>query len=492
MKTIVKIKEVYIENFKNIKSQLISLDKLTDLYGKNSTGKSSVLEAIHFLVWGGKNDVNKIRVGAPGATVSAKIMEGDVEIEVSASIDRSGRVTVKGKTNGISSAQPRGLLQRLFSFGSFDPRLVLAKDRERTSRLLSLIPIKIKPDDLFLPDKKVNHIPLSHSNVLDYSKHGFDVLKDLEKDVKNSRMSIGREHKLVDNAYRKRKEDFDNSCLVFNKTYNKHPVNEVNVNINYKEEVAKKQRELGGLKVKEKDKEKQIEDLSKKIEVVKDACVKGENKIDELNVAINKLLTQKKQSEELLKNNKEEVVRLAEAYRVGKDTFNSLKEELKEKEINYVEYNRGVANMYEEATKLQGIDKELMKEKKEADSLKSKYDSFDFYIKNILPLLKNKILKPIEDEVPGLSIQGDEVKYNGVSVDTLSGSEIMSLSIKLLSLESKANLLFINEAECMDEDTIQKLDLKDFSNVVIARVGKEPLGNDWKSINMEEKTKEVK
>ena len=116
--------------------------------------------------------------------------------------------------------------------------------------------------------------------------------------------------------------------------------------INYKEEVAKKQIELGGLKVKEKDKEKEIKDLDNKIKVVHNACIHCENKIDELNVAINKLLTQKKQSEELLKKNKEEVVRLTEAYKVGKDTFNSLKEELKEKEINYVDYNRGVANMY--------------------------------------------------------------------------------------------------------------------------------------------------
>ena len=224
MNPTVKINKVIIKDFKNIRLLELDVDKLTELYGKNATGKSSVLEAIHFLVKGGKNDVHRIREGADEAKVSVEISEGETDIYAETSIKRDGTITCKGKTNGISTHNPRTLLKRLFTFGSFDPRLILNKDNDRANRLISLFPIYITIDDLKCPDLRVKSLPLSNPGSIDFKKHAFEVLKDVNDDLSRSRLSIGRERDLISKAYTKRKEDLSNSCLLFNKKYNKDPI----------------------------------------------------------------------------------------------------------------------------------------------------------------------------------------------------------------------------------------------------------------------------
>ena len=58
-----KIKSLTLENFKNQKKLHITFgDKATNIYGANGAGKTTVLDAVSFLLWGkdhnGKTDTN--------------------------------------------------------------------------------------------------------------------------------------------------------------------------------------------------------------------------------------------------------------------------------------------------------------------------------------------------------------------------------------------------------------------------------------------------
>ena len=492
MNKTVKINKVTIKDFKNIKYMELNVEKLTELYGKNSTGKSSVLEAIHFLVQGGKNDVCMIRKGATHAMVSVEIKEGDTDIYAETSIGRDGRITCKGKTNGVSTSNPRTLLKRLFTFGSFDPRVLLNNDKDRVSRLLSLMPIHITMDNLNCPEKNVKSLPLSNPGALDFKKHASEVLKDVNNDLVNSRVSIGRERDIISKAYTKRKEDLDNSKILFNKNYNKDPLSldVLSLEDSIKNLSSIKGNLISSQKMKE-DSEHDLRGINYSHEITRIKITKLEDEAFNIGKQITELQNKQKVKALEIKKLMEKLGGLRTKQIDMSNKIAKHKEDIEKntEKVNTIENN---LNMSNEAVRIKKVDKELLDEFSNVNKKNEQYKHLNYMIREILPTIRKKVLSPIEEKVPGLTIDGNEMKYNGVSVDSLSGSEVLSLSIKLMSLESKSNLLFINEAECMDEETIKKLDLDKFSNVMIARVAKEPLGNDWNSINMEEKTKEVK
>ena len=100
-----------------------------------------------------------------------------------------------------------------------------------------------------------------------------------------------------------------------------------------------------------------------------------------------------------------------------------------------------------------------------------------------MPQFRAKILKPIQDKVPGLGIKEGKININGISIDELSGSEVIKLGLKLMSLDSKASLLLINEAEALDIDSIREIEWDKF-NAIIARVSDTPVNKEWNSIEM--------
>ncbi|MFV1966902.1 MAG: AAA family ATPase [Pirellulaceae bacterium] len=54
------INKIKIQNFKNIRDQEIDLERLTVFVGANASGKTSVLEALHFAVRAATGDPNKV------------------------------------------------------------------------------------------------------------------------------------------------------------------------------------------------------------------------------------------------------------------------------------------------------------------------------------------------------------------------------------------------------------------------------------------------
>ena len=255
MKKIVNFTEVRIKNFKSIKDKVFHLGKLNDIYGANKTGKSSVLEAIQFCCKGGKNDVDKIKVGEDKAEVEISAKENKVDFYVKTTIDRDGKVYCTAKSNGVTHNQPRSLIERVLSFGSFNPRMMLEK-KGRLERLLKLVPVFIKKEDLKIPEIKVLDIPISDPNAINFEAHAFEVLQGVEKDLRNTRLTKGREKDLLIKAYTQRKDDLESSCITFQKNYNDDPLK---AEMSVEEESREDGRALSDLKKFEEHKQKALE-----------------------------------------------------------------------------------------------------------------------------------------------------------------------------------------------------------------------------------------
>ena len=138
----------------------MSLRPKTEIYGKNKTGKTSLLDAIHFVYYGGKNDVEKIMAGKDETEVELGLTENDVPIKIHVALNRDKKVKVWADVNGVRASNPRTLIKRMLSFGTFNPREMVNKEG-RKERLLKLIPIYIKEDDLTIPGEDGQHFPVA-------------------------------------------------------------------------------------------------------------------------------------------------------------------------------------------------------------------------------------------------------------------------------------------------------------------------------------------
>ena len=134
---------------------------------------------------------------------------------------------------------------------------------------------------------------------------------------------------------------------------------------------------------------------------------------------------------------------------------------------------------------------DLEKEKEVVDSAVDEHKEMDLKIKNDLKELKERKLGPVLEKVPGLSFDSGKFFYEKKSIDELSGSEIIELSIKLLSLRDKGTLICINEAEALDDTTIENMKWDDDKDFILIRVADNPTkAKNFKSLEI--KNQEVK
>ena len=478
MKQIAKFVSIKIKNFKNLKEFNLSLEKLNELYGANKTGKSSVLEAIHFACKGGKNDVEKIRVGADKAEVVLEAEEQGVPIEIKTTINRKGNVYCSGKVNGVATDSPRSLISRLLTFGTFNPREMLDK-KDRLSRLLKLIPIYIKDEkELSVPEMNVDKFPIANPMLIDFDKHAFYVLEGLDKDLRNTRLSKGREKDYHLKAYEKRKEDLDSACIMFQKNYGKDPLT---LKKTHEDKIREQERIATEKDIAQENSQKLKETIGiqeRNVSELEKARQDWENKLAELMHKVALVKGEISKGDEKVKMIKEDLKKL-------KDGYNERYEKFKFLESKMATFDTDLKQS-REAERLQNIKKELVGQKEEADEKEADWKAFDMLIKKAFPLLQNKILAPIQKLVPGLVISDGKFTYNDIPIDSLSGSEVISLSMKLMALQENSNILLINEGEALDEESIKKANFEDFSTVIVARVGNKPL-DGWNSIKMNKK-----
>ena len=475
-----KLTEIIIRDFKNIKNKVFKLAHLNDFYGANKVGKSSILEAVHFAFEGGKNDVDKIRVGAQKAIVELKGTKGDLDLESKTTLNTAGNLYCTAKLGGKRLNNPRSFLTNLFGFGTFNPRAMLDK-KGRTERLLQLIPLRVKKEDLSLPGLK--EFPIRDLSAFNFNRHAFYVLEALDKDLRDTRWMKGREKDLFEKSIAKRTQDLNHEVSQFKQHYdNKNPYSDYAVGDEIigkmkRIEIQKEQLILDDKKARESLAEYKSEkdSLNQSIQKSKEAVQKFKQDIQDLK---NKITQQTERIHEMESN-------------IAKD--NDIIEKL-EKDMQGLpgrinDYNDQINKIKQSLTisrsaeKIKQTKADIEKEEKELIDKTEDWKKWEDLVKVSFPALREKVLEPIKEKVPGLNFSGGNFTYNGIPIDTLSGSEVIALSLKLMCLQEKSNFLLINEAECLDKNSLQSVrgDLEKFNSILMARVADTPAGSGWKS-----------
>lgn len=465
LKPRLKLKRVEIKNFKNITEKVIPLSRLMEFYGKNRTGKSSILEAIWFVFMGGKKDVDKIKTGEVQSVVklfcNVTPEEGgaDRELEVIHTITRDGKTKRRAFLDKMEIRSPKAWLSNFIGFGTFNPRELLSEEG-RTARLLSLLPLEIKQTDLIIPGS-IEPFPFMEGSV-DFNKHGYHVLKQVQTEMEKDRRSLSQVKTQLTKSY----EEYSSE---HNKKIHKH------IEL-YKEDPREKTEGFSYEKV--------VSDIAKEKSLIEQGAKRKEEVEKEINSYKEKMNSQA-----------QELVALKEKIS-GLETLNSQTKELitnKEKELSEIpkpdfakqeELNKKLA-MYKSKDEILNESKFIGKKKEEAEQAVNKWKTLKDIIYNDWPKFTKSVLKPLTKKIDGLSIADNgEFLYKDAPLNSLSGSEIITLGMELMSLGEKCELLLINEAEALDKDSVGKLNFENFGNVLVARVADEPIGKEFNSVEM--------
>ena len=463
------LKTLRIKNFKSHKDLKLSLANHTEIYGKNAVGKTSVGEAIRFLFQPKKSDKDKVSLDSEKAEIF-------FDFEVEGKDGKNSEVTVKSWVNkkgvhdrgvqfdGIAPQNPAAFLKQFISFGTFNPREMVAKEG-RAERLLNLIPLSVKEEDF-------KEFDLHQREDIDWNAHAFVVLNQVERDLRNTKLNLYQKADMLNKHYKKYDDDLAKRRLEFQDNFpNK-------LEQSY-EEIIKSQG---------------AED--KKEEYLKDFMVQTERQKTEkeslLNVAESNLSSDKErlirleQEMKVLKKSIEEKQKSIPLLKANIASFQKTKEETQKKLSSLAEEKQKKVNQLVQASEeksIKSLESELEGFKKEAEEAKALHDTHYLSITEILPEVRSKILTPLKKEIPGFDILENKIYIDGKSIDELSDSETLALGIKFLTMENKSGFIVVDCAETMTPETINNQEWPD--NAILLRVAENPLGSgDWKSIKI--------
>ena len=511
-KKIVSLRKVIIRNFKSIKEMVIPLSKLNEFYGANQTGKSSVLQAIHFIFQGKKSDTEKIALGEEKTEVELELLEDNVPIKVKTRLKKGSTPSWTMEMKGTKKTNPREILKRMLSFGTFNPREML-NPKERVARLLQLIPLKVQKEDIL--DLDGNPLPIVDEASINYNLHAYNVLKAINTDLRTQRHSLYTKKELLEKSYNKRSEDLDQDIASFKSQNNN--IDPLKYEKSHTESVRDDEKIKGQITLiteKQKVSKEKIHNLKDTISDQTAATGRIQAQITNIENEFHTITRQIDKSESQIKllqsdiqtsknklaNNSENKTKLQkeveERQRILKEEKFNLDQELAE----YQKHHKTISDLHlkqsedtltinraKNADRIQEKKKELQSELTTVTKAKDEWNHYNKLIKKDFSALQNKILSAIDNKIPGLKIDTEGVfRLNGVSLDELSGSEVIKLGIQLMRLENKgSNLILINEAEAVDMESLKDFDFSG-EQVIIARVGDEPIGGEWNSIKMEE------
>ena len=447
-----RLKKIFIKNFKCHSELIIGLDHLNDIYGKNRTGKSSILEALKFSLSGTAKDVDKIKSGTEYCFVESEFIHPtkiDNVLVFKSHLTKKGIHTFSCEFQGKKLSQPKKIAKDLVGIGTFDPREILDK-KDRDERLLQFFPSEIT-------EQEVEHLPYMID--LDFSQGAFLVIKEIEKDLRNQRLSLYQKKDILSKAYEKTQAQLFIEIIDFEK---KHNV-----------QVAKTSQDtLKGLKetyhglIGEREAHKnKVQNLHRQLEESKSEIDSISDQYRELQKNIEILERDKKRKEKEYNVLSSKCSKLSELY-----------EEALEKEITnpaVIERAKHKVEVCEAQMTLKDRLNNLKKDEGERDAAISEWQVMNSVITDKLVKFKKRKLEPLLKSIPGLNYE-DKFVYDGKSLDELSGSEIVSLAISILSLKEKGTLICINEAECLDDDTINSIKWSEDKDFILVRVAETP------------------
>ena len=169
---------IKIENILGIDSLEFEPGKLTEISGKNASGKTSVLEAIKSVLQGGR-DATLLRNGEQKGSV-VLVLEDETELKRTITEKTN---TLSAKRDGMLASSPAKFIDNLTDTISINPvSFLTASAKDRTRVLLESLPMKAD----------VKAITKIVGPGFDHEGHALVVIETIEKQLFDERTGINR------------------------------------------------------------------------------------------------------------------------------------------------------------------------------------------------------------------------------------------------------------------------------------------------------------
>ena len=414
------ITRITIRNYMGIGTFVADkLGKFNVIVGDNGVGKSSVLHAVleAFKKSGIKRDW--VKTGEDGTEILIECDNGDVSLD--RKISPSGVNRLKVKADGQAVNAPQAYLNKLIGPFNFNPVAFFEADKPvRRKILLSCIDFHLNEEGLreALGDLEV---PINLSN-FDYSRHGLELLKQIQNDVYERRHEQGviltRLKKAVEQDLLEIPETFDSEKFA-------------------DFEVQTRIKELGEAQVARNDHARDLE----KLEQMRLRVGQINSEIEQLQSNIEKLTTE------------QAVVRAhGRSLNDEAEAFQDCDVEGMQIAIDEFTANQRLVHKMDDIKRKEG----------EVEIENDKHRALDLLHKALTTTVPQKMLAKLNMPVKNLEIDGDDILVDSRSIDSLSTSEVVTFCLdvaratsgkvkficadRLESLSNKTRKLFIADA----------------------------------------------
>ena len=437
------LKKLKIQNIKGIKDIDLTLENINQITGNNGEGKSSINEALRFLMEGSGRDKKIIREGQDTASVFGLLQVDGNKVEVKRTISNKGcsldfKVNGEGRKNATNE-----LLRKFFGVASFNPAQILEPDN-RNALLNKFIKDDFKvPEEIKQFSEAADEL-LPDERDLDKNKP-IECLLKYKKGLENYRLQVGRDKKSA-----KAVADEDTEELK-DKNFKLMKIGIDETEIRSKEDILK---EKAGYDAK-----------IQKQAVVKEDIKYQNRKVEEHNSDIEKLNEQLAKIREQIATKKSELEgsknKIKELTQQVQDVASAPERLLKELQAS---------DLKEEITTL----KKRAEEKGKAFKAKEKeYATINKFLSEEFDKLYAPYIKSVKEKIEGFDFYDGHYRYNGNRIEDLSSGEAMSLAIKMIEAQQlSSNVVCIDNAECIDEENLKKFNLsRQGTNYIILKVG---------------------
>lgn len=424
-----------IKNFLSISDVEIVPGKVNQIFGKNNQGKTTILKALEF-AFKGSTDGSMVKHGEENAEV---IVELD-EMTIRRRLGANGKQSVSVTKGAFKADSPQAFLSSLFEGMSFNP-LEILNPKTRTKFILKALNLKVSREEL----AKLSGIPAEELPELDYQNEDALVLIERAYQYFYSRRA---EANRVVAEKKKRFETYEKDLPEgVEKPISKDQL------LEKQNAIKEQQRELIQEKNRISANNLLIQDMKKKVE-------RYEGELKNIDSQVQKLRENFERDmavlEERRKNGVEALSRLQQEVPVPEESA-----PIDAKSAELVQQLTVLDKEFEKHKVWEAQEKQrVMVEDMEADWLRAQgeAEALSRKVEVLGRGVKEKIMESAELPVEGLSYEGGEFGLNGASIDHLSSSLALKLSLALVKkLTDKTKLICIDGAELLDEEAFASL-----------------------------------
>lgn len=415
-----KITRLRIINFLGIKEFVANkLGKLNAITGDNGVGKTSILKAIKEAFRSSGVDPQLIRNEAD---------EAEIMIEVDGTIMAERMITatdnkVKVTEDGITKPSPAKFLAELLGPFIFNPvEFFLAKPKERRRLFLSAIKFMLTRKEI---ESTLNGDgKFIQWDDLDFQKHGLEVLEMLQTQIYNKRhlqnQDATRLQKALEQDRREIPETFDTEKFTeFDFTLQHSKLVEANEEISDNQNKSEKLDDLRHY----------ANRIASDIQSRKQKLVELELELEGLDIELNATNTKGK----------------------------ALAAEIESFEPPDIESMEAEIEEFNTSQELIAKIKEIGRREEEHNKVKANHERLDNLHKLLMTTVPQQLLAKMELPIEGISISGDQIKWDDVDIDNLSASEQIQFSMDVArALAGELKVICVDRLESLSKANIKK------------------------------------